>query len=83
LSRITEELLSVAEIARQAGIAVSHVRYYERAGLLPPGVRRPGRPTRYPACVLARIAMIGQAREAGLTLAEIRELWELPPLRLR
>jgi len=81
LSRITEELLSVAEIARRTGVAASHVRFYEREGLLPPGVRRPGRPTRYPACVVQRIEIIGQARQAGLTLSEIRELWALPALR--
>jgi MerR family redox-sensitive transcriptional activator SoxR len=82
LSRITEEHLTVAEIAQRTSVAVSHVRYYERAGLLPSGIRRPGRPTRYPACVVERIRVIGEAREAGLTLAEIRELWELPALRM-
>jgi MerR family redox-sensitive transcriptional activator SoxR len=81
LSRITEELLTVAEIARRSGIAVSHVRYYERAGLLP-APDRAGRQVRYPACVPARLAMIAEAREAGLSLSEIRELWALPPLRL-
>ena len=81
MSRITEELLTVAEIARRSGIAVSHVRYYERAGLLP-APDRAGRQVRYPACVLARLEVIAQAREAGLSLGEIRELWALPALRL-
>lgn len=81
MSRITEELLTVAEIAHRTGVAVSHVRFYEREGLLPVGVRRAGRPTRYPACVVERIRIIGEAREAGLTLGEIRELWALPALR--
>lgn len=83
MSRITEELLTVAEIAHRTGVAVSHVRFYEREGLLPSGLRRPGRPTRYPAGAVQRIRIIGEAREAGLTLAEIRELWSLPPLTLR
>lgn len=83
MSRITEELLTVADIAHRTGVAVSHVRYYEREGLLPAGLRRPGRPTRYPACVVERIRIIGEAREAGLTLAEIRELWALPALQVR
>ena len=81
MSRITEELLSVAEIAQRTGVAASHVRFYEREGLLPAGLRRPGRPTRYPACVVQRIEIIGEARQAGLTLSEIRELWALPALR--
>ena len=68
-----EEHLTVAEIARRTGIAVSHVRYYERAGLLP-APQRMGRQVRYPISVLQRIGVIGDAREAGLSLAEIREL---------
>ena len=68
-----EEQLTVAEIARRAGVAVSHVRYYERAGLLPPPYRA-GRQVRYPASVLDRLRTIAHAREAGLSLAEIREL---------
>lgn len=81
MSTITEELLTVAEIARRSGVAVSHVRYYERAGLLP-APDRAGRQVRYSACVIARLEMIAEAREAGLSLSEIRELWSLPALRL-
>jgi DNA-binding transcriptional MerR regulator len=71
-----DEQLTVAEIARRAEVAVSHVRYYERAGLLPPP-NRMGRQVRYPVSVLERLRAIAEAREAGLSLAEIRELSEL------
>jgi DNA-binding transcriptional MerR regulator len=71
-----EEHLTVAEIARRSGIAVSHVRYYERAGLLPPPLRN-GRQVRYPLSVLDRLRTIADARDAGLSLAEIRELSQL------
>jgi DNA-binding transcriptional MerR regulator len=80
LSGATQQLLTVAEIARHSGLSVSHVRYYERAGLLP-APDRAGRQVRYPASVLRRLEMIAEAREAGLSLAEIRELSALPPLR--
>jgi DNA-binding transcriptional MerR regulator len=76
-----EEHLTVAEIATRAGVAPSHVRYYERAGLLP-APERHGRQRRYPAGVLARLRVIAEAREAGLSLAEIRELTALAPLEL-
>jgi MerR family redox-sensitive transcriptional activator SoxR len=76
-----EEQLTVMEIAGRAGVAVSHVRYYERAGLLPPPYRA-GRNVRYPASVLERLRTIAEAREAGLSLAEIRELSELRGLVL-
>lgn len=74
-----EEQLTVAEIARRTGVAVSHVRYYERAGLLPAPYRH-GRQVRYPISVVERLGTIAAAREAGLSLAEIRELSELSGL---
>jgi DNA-binding transcriptional MerR regulator len=71
-----EAQLTVAEIAKHSGVAVSHIRYYERAGLLPTPDRA-GRQIRYPVAVLDRLRVIAEAREAGLTLSEIRELSEL------
>ena len=68
-----DDQLTVAEIAQRAGIAPSHVRYYERAGLLPAPARA-GRLIRYPAGVLERLHAIAEARDAGLSLEEIREL---------
>jgi DNA-binding transcriptional MerR regulator len=68
-----DDKLTVAEIAQRAGIAPSHVRYYQRAGLLPPPARA-GRQIRYPPGVLERLNAIAAAREAGLSLEEIREL---------
>ena len=76
MSAITDDQLTVAEIAQRAGIAPSHVRYYQRAGLLPAPARA-GRQIRYPPGVLERLDTIAQARAAGLSLEEIRELSEL------
>ena len=63
-------------VARRSGLAISHVRYYERAGLLPAPLRNGGR-VRYPVSVLRRLETIAGAREAGLSLDEIRELTAL------
>jgi DNA-binding transcriptional MerR regulator len=79
LSDIMDDKLSVAEIAQHAGIAPSHVRYYQRAGLLPEPARV-GRQVRYPAGVLERLHTIALAREAGLSLEEIGELSRLRAL---
>jgi DNA-binding transcriptional MerR regulator len=75
-SEIMDDKLSVAEIAQHAGIAPSHVRYYQRAGLLPEPARV-GRQIRYPSGVLERLHTIALAREAGLSLEEIGELSQL------
>jgi MerR family redox-sensitive transcriptional activator SoxR len=35
--------LTISQVARQAGVATSALRYYERIGLLPPPARSSGR----------------------------------------
>jgi DNA-binding transcriptional MerR regulator len=82
LSNIMDDKLTVAEIAQRAGIAPSHVRYYQRAGLLPEPARD-GRQVRYPSGVLERLHTIAQARDAGLSLEEIGELSQLRGLLRR
>jgi DNA-binding transcriptional MerR regulator len=70
---VHEEQITVAELAERTGLAASAVRYYERAGLLPPPWRH-GRAVRYPASTVERINSVRQAQAAGLSLSEIREL---------
>lgn len=74
-----EEQITVAQLAERTGLAVSAVRYYERAGLLPPPSRH-RRAIRYPASAVARINSVRHAQAAGLTLSEIRELTALGEL---
>src|SRR2546430_15636486 len=59
--------LSIGEVARQAGLAASALRYYERAGLLPAPPRR-SRQRRYTEAVFGRISLIRLALEAGFTI---------------
>jgi DNA-binding transcriptional MerR regulator len=71
-----EHLLTVAQAADRAGLKLSRVRFYERAGLLPEPAR-PGRDRRYRGSVVDRLMVITEAQEAGLSLSEILELSEL------
>jgi MerR family transcriptional regulator, redox-sensitive transcriptional activator SoxR len=66
--------LSIGEVARRSGFAVSAIRYYEQRGLLPQPERESGR-RRYDESALARLAAIDVARRAGFTLDEIRLLF--------
>jgi MerR family transcriptional regulator, redox-sensitive transcriptional activator SoxR len=66
--------LTIGVVARQAGIATSTIRYYERIGLLPPPQRANGR-RRYDAMAAQRLRVIERARQAGFTLRETRELF--------
>jgi MerR family transcriptional regulator, redox-sensitive transcriptional activator SoxR len=65
--------MRIGEVARQAGVRVSLIRYYEDIGLLPEPERVSGQ-RRYDAGVLRRLSVIDVAQRAGLSLDEIREL---------
>jgi MerR family redox-sensitive transcriptional activator SoxR len=68
-----ETTLTIGDVARRAGLATSAIRYYERAGVMPPAERVGGR-RRYGPGAVRRLGVIGIAQQAGFTLAEIREL---------
>ena len=70
---MNEPQLRIGEIADRAGVRVSLIRYYEAIGLLPEPERVSGQ-RRYDDTVLRRLAVIGVAQRAGLSLDEIREL---------
>jgi MerR family redox-sensitive transcriptional activator SoxR len=65
--------LTIGEVARQAGVKASTLRYYESIGLLPAPDRVRGQ-RRYDGDVLQRLAVIDVAQRAGCSLEEIREL---------
>jgi len=66
----TPKLLSVGEVARRSGVAVSAIHFYERKGLVA-GWRSRGNQRRYERAVLRRIAIIKVAQQLGISLAEI------------
>jgi MerR family redox-sensitive transcriptional activator SoxR len=65
--------LTIGEVAARAGVNTSHIRYYERVGVLP-RPERVGGQRRYEEGVLDRLAIIDVAQRAGLTLDEVRHL---------
>jgi len=67
---MVEPTLSIGEVARRAGVRPSAIRFYERRGLLPEPERAGGR-RRYTDAAVDRLGIIGVAKRAGLSLAEI------------
>jgi DNA-binding transcriptional MerR regulator len=63
-------VLDITEVARQARIPASTLRYYEEKGLIASIGRRGLRRT-FESAVLERLALIGLGRAAGFTLDEI------------
>ena len=69
----SEPLLTIGQVAERAGLNTSHIRFYERVGVLPLAERVSGQ-RRYRDEVLHRLSIIDVAQRAGLTLDEIAPL---------
>jgi DNA-binding transcriptional MerR regulator len=70
----TSRGLRVAELAAAVGVPSDTVRYYERAGLLPPPARTAGGYRSYDAGAVDRLRFIRGAQRLGLRLSDIRDL---------
>ena len=67
---------TIAGFAREGGVGIETVRYYQRRGLLPVP-RKSGGIRRYGADDVRRLRFIRMAQGAGFTLEEIGELLAL------
>jgi MerR family mercuric resistance operon transcriptional regulator len=68
---------SISDLARHAGTSVETIRYYERAGLLPPPSRTASGRRVYGQADFKTLAFIRKARSLGFTLDDIRGLLAL------
>src|SRR5215831_2829633 len=64
--------LTVGEVARRSGVAVSTLHFYESKGLIK-SWRNQGNQRRYARDVLRRVAVIKVAQRTGIPLESIRE----------
>ena len=70
--------LSVGDVARRSGLAVSALHFYEAEGLIR-SHRTQGNQRRYAREVLRRVAIIKVAQRAGIPLKTIREAFKALP----
>lgn len=66
--------LTIGEVARQAGVAPTTLRYYEQIGLVSAPARLGGQ-RRYDDSVLTRLEVIRLCKSAGFALEEIQLLF--------
>jgi arsenate reductase len=69
--------MKIAELARRAGVATSAVRFYEEAGVLPPGRRLANGYREYADADLARLRLVVALRRLGLAPADAGRLAKL------
>ena len=69
--------LTIGRLAKQAGVNLETVRYYERRGLLPRPPRSASGYRQFPAEATRRLRFIRRAQELGFSLSEIGDLLSL------
>lgn len=69
--------LTIGRLAREVGINLESVRFYERKGLLPKPPRSASGYRLFPADAARRLRFIKRAQELGFSLKEIRDLLAL------
>jgi len=67
-------VMTIGQVAQQAGVGVETVRFYERTGLLSAPPRRASGYRQYTQEAVRRIQFIKRSQELGFALKEIREL---------
>ena len=69
--------MTIGQLARETGVNLETVRFYERKGLMPRPPRRPSGYREYPQDAVRRIRFIQRGKELGFSLREIAELLRL------
>lgn len=68
------QALTIGKLAKAAGVGIDTVRFYERAGLLPPAPRTASGYRLYEMADADRLRFIRRAKALGFSLDEIAEL---------
>jgi MerR family transcriptional regulator, copper efflux regulator len=71
------EVLSIGDVARNAGVGVETVRFYERQGLLAEPNRKASGYRQYGQDAVKVLRFIRRAKQLGFTLREIKSLLRL------
>jgi MerR family mercuric resistance operon transcriptional regulator len=66
--------VKIGEVAKQVGITVETIRFYEKQGLVNPPERNSSGYREYPNEVVLHLSFIRRAKELGFSLKEIKEL---------
>jgi DNA-binding transcriptional MerR regulator len=69
--------LRIGTVAREAGVNIQTLRYYERRGLVVAGYRRHSGQREFDEADVQKVKVIKAAQRLGFTLAEIQEMFDL------
>ena len=66
--------MTIGRLAKDAGVNVETIRYYQRRGLIEEPLKPSGGHRRYQPSALKRVAFIRRAQALGFSLAEVQSL---------
>ena len=66
--------MTIGRLAKEAGVNVETIRYYQRRGLIDEPQKPAGGHRRYPVATLRCISFIRRAQALGFSLAEVESL---------
>lgn len=72
LHKTAQDLITIGDVAKRSGLAVSAIRFYEEKGLIR-SIRTNGNQRRYARHMLRRLALIKVAQRVGLSLQDIQQ----------
>jgi DNA-binding transcriptional MerR regulator len=67
-------LLKIGEVAKQSGMGIEALRFYEKSGLLETPLRTESGYRMYDQAVLERLSFIKQAQALGFSLVEVKRI---------
>ena len=70
---VQEKPKQIGSVAKQSGVSIKTIRYYEELGLLKASSRTESGYRLFDSDILSRLSFIKRAQSLGLTLAEIKE----------
>lgn len=71
------QALSIGQLAKLANVSIDTIRFYEKAGLLAPHLRRPSGFREYSGLDLKQLRFIRRGRSLGFSLEELGQLLAL------
>lgn len=74
---MNNQRIFIGAVARQSGVPIKTIRYYEEVRLLPKSARTPSRYRLYPLEIVERLQFIKKAQSLGLRLEDVREILDL------
>ncbi|MDS3861720.1 heavy metal-responsive transcriptional regulator [Thermosynechococcaceae cyanobacterium BACA0444] len=73
----TRSALKIGDVAKQSGVSVPTLRYYETLGLITPAERGDNGYRYYALTVISQVLFIKKAQALGLALDEIRQILDV------